>query len=356
LHSVHNPKSQFQQKYSLEDVLKARKIHEVLGLLEASPTSDGAAAVVIVSEHYLQKNPHLRSQAVEIVGMELGTDEKSVFEENSNIKMIGFDMVQRISQRLYKNTGLCPKDIQVIELHDCFAPNELITYEAIGLCPVGKGGELVDRNDNTYGGKWVVNPSGGLISKGHPIGATGVAQVVELSNQLRGRCGKRQVPNVRVAMQHNIGIGGACVVALYKRADGQPSPTIHGTIQNGSVSTNSEFQSDVVFQEIKERAGQEKDLAKKVDGSFRFTITSEKGNKKSWTVDMKKSPPYIGTESTEKVDVELILKDSDFIQISAGKLKADQAFMQGKMKIKGNIMKAMKLKEILNPDLLKARL
>jgi sterol carrier protein 2 len=105
--------------------------------------------------------------------MELGTDEPSVFAENSNIKMIGFDMVKRISSRLYEKTKLTPNDIQVIELHDCFAPNELITYEAIGLCPIGKGGELVDRGDNTYGGKWVVNPSGGLISKGHPIGATG---------------------------------------------------------------------------------------------------------------------------------------------------------------------------------------
>ncbi|PIO67397.1 hypothetical protein TELCIR_10857, partial [Teladorsagia circumcincta] len=96
--------------------------------------------------------------------------------------------------------------LQVIELHDCFAPNELITYEAIGLCDVGKGGSIVDRGDNTYGGKWVINPSGGLISKGHPIGATGVAQVVELSNQLRGKCGKRQVPNCKIAMQHNIGM------------------------------------------------------------------------------------------------------------------------------------------------------
>ncbi|KAI6230257.1 Acetyl-CoA C-myristoyltransferase [Aphelenchoides fujianensis] len=389
LHSVHNPKSQFQKKYSLEDVLKARKIHDVLGLLEASPTSDGAAAVVIVSERWLQKHPQLRPQAVEIVGMELGTDEPSVFAENSNIKMIGFDMVQRLANRLYENTGLCPKDVQVIELHDCFAPNELITYEAIGLCPVGKGGEIVDRNDNTYGGRWVVNPSGGLISKGHPIGATGVAQVVELSNQLRGRCGKRQVPNARVGMQHNIGIGGACVVALYRLADGGGANT---TVANTHEVMDGEFRADAVFNEIKARIQDEKELAKKAQGSYRFTLTSSKGNRKSWTVDLKKSPPYVGTESTEKVDVELILsddvfvaistgklkpdqappyvgtdstdkvdvelvlKDADFIAISAGKLKPDQAFMQGKMKIKGNIMKAMKLKTILDPSQLKAKL
>ncbi|KHJ77526.1 hypothetical protein OESDEN_22854 [Oesophagostomum dentatum] len=176
-----------------------------MGLLECSPTSDGSAAAILCSERYLEKNPHLKPQAVEIVGLKLGTDQPSVFKENSNIKMIGFDMIQKISSELYKETGYTPNDVQVIELHDCFAPNELITYEALGLCEIGKGGTIVDNGDNTYGGKWVINPSGGLISKGHPIGATGVAQVVELSNQLRGRCGKRQVPNCKLAMQHNIG-------------------------------------------------------------------------------------------------------------------------------------------------------
>jgi sterol carrier protein 2 len=177
----------------------------------------------------------------------------------------------------------------------------------------------------------------------------GVAQVVELSNQLRGRCGKRQVPNVRVAMQHNIGIGGACVVALYRRADGSASTT---------DTHSSEFKSDVIFEEIKERAlsVSQDNSTKNVDATFRFTITSDKGNKKSWTVDLKKSPPYIGTENDEKVDVELLLSDSDFIEISKGTLKPDQAFMQGKMKIKGNIMKAMKLKTILDPSQLKAKL
>ncbi|KAF8372937.1 hypothetical protein PRIPAC_79366 [Pristionchus pacificus] len=192
LHSVHNENSQFRKAYSMEEILNAKKIYEFLGLLECSPTSEGSAAVILCSESFLRKNPRLRKQAVEI----------------------------RVANNLYKETGYGPKDVQVIELHDCFSPNELITYEAIGLCPVGKAGELIDRNDNTYGGKWVVNPSGGLISKGHPIGATGVAQVVELSNQLRGRCGKRQVPNARLALQHNIGLGGACVMGMYKLAVG----------------------------------------------------------------------------------------------------------------------------------------
>ncbi|VDM98440.1 unnamed protein product, partial [Onchocerca ochengi] len=133
------------------------------------PTSDGAAAVILCSEQFLKKSPHLSKQAVEIIGAELGTDEPSVFAERSNLKMIGFDMIRKLSNRLYQTTNLTPNDIQVIELHDCFAPNELISYEALG-----KGGEIVDKGDNTYGGKWVINPSGGLISKGHPIGATGM--------------------------------------------------------------------------------------------------------------------------------------------------------------------------------------
>uniref|UniRef100_A0A1I7SCA2 propanoyl-CoA C-acyltransferase n=1 Tax=Bursaphelenchus xylophilus TaxID=6326 RepID=A0A1I7SCA2_BURXY len=231
LHSVNNPKSQFTKMYTLDEVLKSRKIFGPLGLLECSPTSDGSAAVVVVSERWLNQNPHLRTQAVEIVGMELGTDLPGAFEK-SCIDMIGFGMCQAAAKRLFSKSGYTPNDVQAIELHDCFAPNELITYEALGLCPVGKAGELIDRGDNTYGGKWVINPSGGLISKGHPIGATGVAQCVEISNQLRGRCGKRQVPNMRLGLQHNLGIGGAVVLGLYRRADGGVAPT------NGGFATS----------------------------------------------------------------------------------------------------------------------
>uniref|UniRef100_A0A0N4Z3C2 Sterol carrier protein 2 n=1 Tax=Parastrongyloides trichosuri TaxID=131310 RepID=A0A0N4Z3C2_PARTI len=350
LHSVNNPKSQFTKEFSLDQVINARKIYDFVGLLECSPTSDGSAAIVMCSENFLKKHPHLKSQAVEIVGMELGTDEPSVFKENSNIKMIGFDMIQKISQRLYKNTGITPNDVQVIELHDCFAPNELITYEAIGLCPIGKAGELIDRNDNTYGGKWVINPSGGLISKGHPIGATGVAQVVELSNQLRGRCGKRQVPNCKIAMQHNIGIGGAGVVALYRLAE--------GTTQSQSSSIKSDgpvFRTDALFKEIQDRATEEPETVKKVNASFRINVVGEKGVTKKWTVDLKKFPPFVGVNN-EKVDCELTIKDNDLVTIASGKLTPDQAFMQGKMKIKGNMAKALKLKTVLDPKKLKAKL
>jgi len=142
----------------------------------------------------------------------------SAFNEKSNIKMIGFDAAKKAADQVYRETRTSPTDVDVIELHDCFSANELISYEALGLCKIGQAGQLIDRGDNTYGGKWVVNPSGGLISKGHPIGATGVAQCAELSWQLRGEAGKRQVKNARLALQHNIGIGGAAAVSMYKLA------------------------------------------------------------------------------------------------------------------------------------------
>ncbi|KAL3108507.1 hypothetical protein niasHT_015429 [Heterodera trifolii] len=378
LHSVHNPKSQFQKNFSLDEVINARKIYDYMGLLECSPTSDGAAAVVICSERFLEKNPRLKGQAVEIVGIELGTDEPSVFSERSNIKMVGFDLIKRISERLYTKSGIKPDQIQVMELHDCFAPNELITYEALGLCPIGKAGDLVDRGDNTYGGKWVINPSGGLISKGHPIGATGIAQAVELSNQLRGRCGTRQVTNAKYALQHNIGsriviradrqpspengIGGAGVVAIYKlgfpELINRNKDEGHG---KGVEGGKRDFKSDAIFEEIRERATRESELGDQqpIGSIFKFVI-SRGADKREWTVDLKNSPPFVGektaTDQTEKADVEIALSDDTFIQMAAGKLKPDQAFMQGKMKIRGNIMKAMKLKTVLDPSKLKARI
>jgi acetyl-CoA acetyltransferase len=127
-------------------------------------------------------------------------------------------MSKQAALRAYEEAGVGPEDVQVIELHDCFSANELITYEALGLCGEGEGHKLVDAQDTTYGGRWVVNPSGGLISKGHPLGATGLAQCSELTWQLRGTADARQVDDVKVALQHNIGLGGAVVVSIYKKA------------------------------------------------------------------------------------------------------------------------------------------
>jgi acetyl-CoA acetyltransferase len=133
------------------------------------------------------------------------------------IKMVGYDMAKHAAQQVYAKSGLGPEDVQVVELHDCFTTNELLTYEALGLCREGEAEKFIWDGDNTYGGRYVTNPSGGLLSKGHPLGATGIAQCAELVWQLRGQADKRQVEGAKVALQHNLGLGGACVVTMYRR-------------------------------------------------------------------------------------------------------------------------------------------
>ncbi len=217
-HSVNNPYSQFQDEYSLEDILNAPMVFAPLTRLQCCPTSDGSGAAIVASEEVVKKYG-LENQAVEILGMAMTTDMPSTFEEKSSIKLIGTDMTEKAAQKVYEQSGQGPEDVDVVELHDCFSCNELVTYEALGLCPEGKGGEFVDSGANTYGGKVVVNPSGGLISKGHPLGATGLAQCAELNWQLRGEADKRQVDGAKIALQHNLGLGGAAVVTMYRKAD-----------------------------------------------------------------------------------------------------------------------------------------
>jgi sterol carrier protein 2 len=217
-HSVNNPYSQFQDEYSLEDILKAPMVYEPLTKLQCCPTSDGAAAAVLASEDFVRKHG-LQAKAVEILGMAMTTDYASSFEEKSDIKLVGYDMTRRAAQKVYRQSGFGPENVDVVELHDCFSANELVTYEALGLCPEGKAGEFVDSGAQTYGGAVVVNPSGGLISKGHPLGATGLAQCAELNWQLRGEAARRQVEGAKLALQHNLGLGGAAVVAMYRKAD-----------------------------------------------------------------------------------------------------------------------------------------
>jgi len=214
-HSVNNPYAQFRAEFSLDEVVKSPMIFDPLTKLQCCPTSDGAAAAILASASFVKEH-HLENQAVEIAGMAMATDLPSTFQERSCIKIVGYDMTRKAALKAYEQSGLGPENADVIELHDCFSTNELITYEALGLCPEGRGGELIDSGAVTYGGKWVVNPSGGLISKGHPLGATGLAQCAELIWQLRGRAEKRQVPGAEVALQHNLGLGGAAVVALYR--------------------------------------------------------------------------------------------------------------------------------------------
>jgi len=220
-HSANNPYSQFQDVYTLDQVKAAPMIYEPLTKLQCSPTSDGAACAIIASEAFVKKHG-LEGQAVEIIGQSMRTDFESVDRGNeprSCMNAVGAEMAKEAADDVYRQTGLGPKDVQVIECHDCFAPNELITYEALGLAGQGEAHKIVDSGDVTYGGKWVVNPSGGLISKGHPLGATGLAQCCELNWQLRKEAGPRQVDNAKVALQHNLGLGGNVVITMYKRPE-----------------------------------------------------------------------------------------------------------------------------------------
>jgi acetyl-CoA acyltransferase len=216
-HSVNNPYAQFQTEYSLDDIMNAPMISDPVTKLQCSPTSDGSAAAVLVSERFLDSHD-LAGQAVEIVGQAMTTDFASTFDGSAR-NIIGYDMNVQAAQKVYDQSGLGPQDFQVIELHDCFSANELLLYEALGLCGEGEAPKLIDAGDTTYGGRWVVNPSGGLISKGHPLGATGLAQCTELTWQLRGTADARQVDDVTAALQHNIGLGGAAVVNAYQRAE-----------------------------------------------------------------------------------------------------------------------------------------
>jgi acetyl-CoA acyltransferase len=217
-HSVNNPYAQFQNEYTLDEILDAKMIYEPLTKLQCSPTSDGSGAAILASEAFVERHD-LAAQAVEIVGQAMTTDFESSLSTCRAKDVIGYDMSVKAARAVYDQSGLGPEDFQVIELHDCFSANELLLYEALGLCDEGEAPALIDAGDNTYGGKWVINPSGGLISKGHPLGATGLAQCAELTWQLRGTADKRQVDGVDAALQHNIGLGGAAVVTAYQRAE-----------------------------------------------------------------------------------------------------------------------------------------
>ncbi|MBU6282514.1 lipid-transfer protein [bacterium] len=216
-HSVNNPYSQFQDEYSLEQIKAAPMVWEPLTKLQCCPTSDGSGAAIVASEDFVRRHG-LQAKAVEILGMAMASDFKSTFDEKSSIKLVGSDMTKAAAGKVYEQSGFGPENVDVVELHDCFSANELITYEALGLCPEGKAGEFIDSGANTYGGKVVVNPSGGLISKGHPLGATGLAQCAELNWQVRGEADKRQVKDAKIALQHNLGLGGVAVVTMYRKA------------------------------------------------------------------------------------------------------------------------------------------
>jgi acetyl-CoA acetyltransferase len=213
-HSVNNPRSQYREACTLEEVLGSRLVYDPLTILQCCPTSDGAGAAILCSKEFAAKHGH--ANPVKIVAQAMQTDRMEDFAMGA-LGWIGVGMSRRAAQKVYEQAGIGPDDVDVIELHDCFSTNELVTYESLGLCKEGEGGRLIDTDQVTYGGKWVVNPSGGLLSKGHPLGATGLAQCAELVWQLNGQAEKRQVEGARIGLQHNVGLGGACVVTMYRK-------------------------------------------------------------------------------------------------------------------------------------------
>ena len=216
-HAKNNPLALFRQEVSVDDVMNAQMIWPgVMTRLMACPPTCGAAAALLVSEAFATRHG-LRTD-VEIAAQAMTTDYPSTFEARDMMQVVGADMSRTAADQVYEQAGIGPQDVDVVELHDCFAQNELITYEALGLCGIGEAEGFVEDGDNTYGGRVVTNPSGGLLSKGHPLGATGLAQCYELTHQLRGTAEERQVAGARVALQHNLGLGGACVVTLYRQA------------------------------------------------------------------------------------------------------------------------------------------
>lgn len=224
-HSQRNPYSQFKDVYTLEQIMKAPMIHEPLTKLQCCPTSDGGAAAILVSQDFLDARPHLREQAVLIAGQCLATDAPSLFSRSA-IDLMGFEMTQYAARTALAEAQVDPKQVKVCELHDCFSANEMITIDALGLSDPGKAHELVRAGGITYGGQVVINPSGGLISKGHPLGASGIAQCAELVWHLRGWANNRLVTGTDVALQHNLGLGGAVVVTVYRRADGKSNAAV----------------------------------------------------------------------------------------------------------------------------------
>jgi len=212
-HAIHNERAIFRKPISVSEVMSSPKMFLNLTRLQCCPPTCGGAAAIICSKDFAKK--HNFNSNIVILGQSMTTDTHSTFSENSMMKMVGYDMSQNAAKQVYEQTGIGAEDIDVVEMHDCFTTNEVITYEALGLCEIGEAEKFILDNNNTYGGKIVTNPSGGLLSKGHPLGATGLAQCAELVWQLRGTTGKRQVRNARIGLQHNIGLGGACVVTMY---------------------------------------------------------------------------------------------------------------------------------------------
>ncbi|KII86519.1 hypothetical protein PLICRDRAFT_44117 [Plicaturopsis crispa FD-325 SS-3] len=249
-HSLNNPYSQFRAGYSEEEVLKGQKINKQLTKFMCSPTSDGAACCIVASEDFVHAHG-LENQAIEIVSQGLWTDEPATFESRSAMEVVGYSMSKHCADQVFRDAGFAEGEgrdlVGVVELHDCFAANELLMYPALGLCSIEDAPKFVERGDNTYGGKYVVNPSGGLEAKGHPLGATGLGMHFYIAMQLRNCAGPMQAPGLfdipdkrgKFGLVHNIGLGGAVVVSLLRRPE---------FYQPGGVDGNARVGYDHAYQ------------------------------------------------------------------------------------------------------------
>jgi len=213
-HAARNPLAVFRQTLTLDEVMASPAVFDPLTRYQCCPPTCGAAAAIVCSADFAKK--HNLDMRVVIAAQAMTTDTSSTFESDDMRKVVGYDMSAAAAAQVYEAAGIGPEDLEVVELHDCFTANELITYEALGLTAPGTAEKFILDGDNTYGGRIVTNPSGGLLSKGHPLGATGLAQCYELTQQLRGQADQRQVEGARLALQHNLGLGGACIVTLYQ--------------------------------------------------------------------------------------------------------------------------------------------
>lgn len=218
-HAANNPMAVFREPLTVDEILASPSMYGPLTRLQCCPPTCGAAAAVLCSESFAKR--HGLATHIIIAAQAMTTDQPDTFDGKDLAVTVGAGMTYRAAQQIYRESGASPKDIDVVELHDCFTTNELLSYESLSLTSEGTAERFIRDGNNTYGGQVVTNPSGGLLSKGHPLGATGLAQCFELVTQLRGKADARQVGGARLGLQHNIGLGGACVVTIYENRVGR---------------------------------------------------------------------------------------------------------------------------------------
>jgi acetyl-CoA acyltransferase len=215
-HSTLNPLAQYQKEFSLDEIMDAEMMAYPNTLLMCCPTGDGGAALVLVSEEKLKTlSGDQRKRAVKISASVMTSDP---WTETDQVQPDVNTLTRQAANEAYETAGVDPSDLDVVELHDCFATAELIHYDNLGLCKPGEAGKFIEERGPWRDGETPVNVSGGLISKGHPLGATGVANLFEVATHLRGEAGDRQIAGAKVGLTHVIGLGSACAVHVLEKA------------------------------------------------------------------------------------------------------------------------------------------